>query len=653
MKRISILVGVFAIAVGASAQRIPAQYPSALSPVTDAELNCSRSATMPASPASSRGGGAFFVEDFSNGLAGSNGVGPMSTEDSGGNTIWMMANANSPGGEFSTNIAALASPTAANGWVVFDCDLFNTPVSNGVENVSGSLSTPELDCSGLGSVIVEYYQYFRYCCFPSSPLTLEVSTDGGSTWTVYPAQGSFFPSANTLSANPLYTTVDISCAAAGQSNVIIRWGYNMGAAAGYSHYFWGIDDIAIYENPAVNDLEMVQAVNGDVLLDWEYRVIPFEQRVSAADGGILAGAIFRNNGSADQANTTVTFEILDANDNVLSTTVSDPFLMQSFANTPECPSYLLDSLYIPTEFEPSAPGTYTLRATIDSDATDEDPDNNVITRTIVYTQCEYGHEDEANLNVEIRPRPADDPTTEFDPTGYGSFFTFPNTGSTAHGVTCVFGQNTDVGAEFSTVLFNTNGNLNDSGEIVASEEYQVTQGQLSDEYEYFPFDGPYEIDNTEVYFAGILNETQSPLELTIAAEANSDSDNSTGIFERAGSGDYVWFGAQTWSPALRLILCELVNVDEINDELLTSFIISPNPAVDVARISYTLTSSAPVAYEVRDMQGRLVEFSNLGRMQPGANTLTLHVSNYAAGNYTVGLVVDGARMFARQLHVAR
>ncbi|MFN9800180.1 MAG: hypothetical protein ACK54P_09210, partial [Bacteroidota bacterium] len=154
MKRISILVGVFAIAVGASAQRIPAQYPSALSPVTDAELNCSRSATMPASPASSRGGGAFFVEDFSNGLAGSNGVGPMSTEDSGGNTIWMMANANSPGGEFSTNIAALASPTAANGWVVFDCDLFNTPVSNGVEDVSGSLSTPALDCSGLGSVIV-------------------------------------------------------------------------------------------------------------------------------------------------------------------------------------------------------------------------------------------------------------------------------------------------------------------------------------------------------------------------------------------------------------------------------------------------------------------------------------------------------------------
>ncbi|MFN8699786.1 MAG: T9SS type A sorting domain-containing protein [Flavobacteriales bacterium] len=652
MKRISILVGTFAIALGTSAQRIPATYPSALSPVTDVELGGSRSATVDVAPASERGS-VFFMEDFSNGLAGSNGFGPMTTEDSGGNTIWMMANSNSPGGEFSSTIAALGSPTAANGWVIFDCDLFNTPISDGVEDVTGSLSTPGLDCSELSSVIVEYYQYFRYCCFPTSPLTLEVSTDGGTNWTVYPAQGSFFPSANTLSANPLYTKVDISCAAAGQSNVIIRWGYNLAAAAGYSHYFWGLDDIAIYENPVANDLELVQTVNGDVFADWEFRVIPFEQRVLAADGGILAGAIYRNNGSSDQTNTTITFEVLDENDNVLSTTVSEAFTMESFANTPECPSYLLDSLYLPTGFEPAAAGTYRLRATIASDSEDENLENNSFIRTIVYTTCEYGHEDETNLDAEIRPRAAENPTSEFDPTGYGCFYTFPNAGSTAHGISVQFGGNTDAGAEFSTVLYLTNGNLNDSGEIVASEEYQITDGQLNDQYHYYPFDAPYEIDETQVYFAGILNENQSPTEVTVAAEANSDSDNSTGVYERAGSGDFVWFGSQTWSPAVRLIMCELVSVNEINDELLTSFVISPNPAADVARINYTLTGSVAVAYEVRDIQGRVVEFSNLGRMQPGANQINLNVSNYAAGNYTVSLVVDGARMFAKQLNVTR
>jgi len=78
-------------------------------------------------------------------------------------------------------------------------------------------------------------------------LLLCVSIDGGTNWTVFPANGSFNPSANSLSANPLNTRVDISCAAAGQSSVLVRWGYNTAAAAGYSHYFWGIDDIEIFD----------------------------------------------------------------------------------------------------------------------------------------------------------------------------------------------------------------------------------------------------------------------------------------------------------------------------------------------------------------------------------------------------------------------
>jgi hypothetical protein len=140
--------------------------------------------------------------------------------------------------------------------------------------------------------------------------------------------------------------------------------------------------------------------------------------------------------------------------------------------------------------------------------------------------------------------------------------------------------------------------------------------------------------------------------LTVTAQSNSDSDNSTAVYELGGSGDYVWFGSQSWSPAVRLIFCEQVGVEEnVNDELLTFFQISPNPAVNVTRINYELQTSAPVAYEVRDMTGRIIEFRNLGRMQPGRNTIELNVSGYATGNYSVGLVVDGARMFSKQLNV--
>ncbi len=49
----------------------------------------------------------------------------------------MVADANSPAGEFSNTIAGLNSNTAVNGWVVFDCDLFNTPIADGVSDVEG------------------------------------------------------------------------------------------------------------------------------------------------------------------------------------------------------------------------------------------------------------------------------------------------------------------------------------------------------------------------------------------------------------------------------------------------------------------------------------------------------------------------------------
>ena len=54
----------------------------------------------------------FFYEDFSNGLNGATAYGAWTTEDTGTSDIWMMADENSPGGEFSNAAQALASESA-------------------------------------------------------------------------------------------------------------------------------------------------------------------------------------------------------------------------------------------------------------------------------------------------------------------------------------------------------------------------------------------------------------------------------------------------------------------------------------------------------------------------------------------------------------
>ena len=67
---------------------------------------------------------------------------------------------------------------------------------------------------------------------------------------------TFIESANTASANALTTSVDISCVAAYAEDVQVRFSYLQAPETGdaYSHYYWGIDDVTISENPVNNDL---------------------------------------------------------------------------------------------------------------------------------------------------------------------------------------------------------------------------------------------------------------------------------------------------------------------------------------------------------------------------------------------------------------
>lgn len=626
-------------------------------------------------------GDAFFYEDFSNGFDGNNGWGAWTAEDSGGNQIWMSVDTNGegtyfdgtpatdedgnavipPAGEFSTNIGSLESTTADNGWVIFDCDYYNTPIADGVEDVEGSLTSPVMDLSGLNSVIVEWEQYFRYCCFSFSPVFLEVSNDGGASWITFPANGSFITSANTASANPLPTAVDVSCAAAGFSEVQIRFSYlqNPETGNGYSHYYWGIDDVAIVENPTVDDLEIIQIANGDIFNIWEYKSTPLEQARPEAGGGLVAGTIYRNAGSSDQTNVTVTIEILDDAENVLSTTEVGPLTINSSANAENCPQNLQDTLYTETGWEPSEIGTYILRQTITSaDATDETPEDNMMEMDIFYTDCEYGHADTTALDIELRPRESD-VAGLFDPTGYGSFFTNPNPGSTAYGITVRFGPNTavDVDLEFEARIYSL-----PIGTFLNDGDFESTYWEVdpsfvpfdmeSSEFVYLPFEDPVELlqEDEGSHFAGVITEFESEGELTVLGNANSDTDNSTGQYELSGGGDFIWFTGQTATPAIQLIYCAWTDIDELgakNGMLLSQNV--PNPVNGTTLIRYELAAAKDVVIEITDLQGRIIDAFDLGTLPSGPHTFEYDASKLSTGIYQYSLVANGVRMTKKMM----
>ncbi|MGB1671241.1 MAG: hypothetical protein ACPHCT_07190, partial [Flavobacteriales bacterium] len=206
MKHILTLAACILVAFQVSAQ-LATELPRK---ATEQELETSRllglEEIMRAEAKGLRGGGdstiIFFHEDFANGFAGNNGYGALTVEDTSPNgTIWQYVDASGdgyyqdatasgvqpPAGEFSTNIGALNSETADNGWMVFDCDYYNTPISSGVEDTEGYLNLPTLDMTELESVVITWDQYLRYCCYPFIPIFVEVSSDGGSTWTSFEA----------------------------------------------------------------------------------------------------------------------------------------------------------------------------------------------------------------------------------------------------------------------------------------------------------------------------------------------------------------------------------------------------------------------------------------------------------------------------------
>ena len=665
MKKIFTLTSAFAFALCAmSQQKVTvanqpqrAVYPRSASETEIAVALDKGRASLEAMANVNRGGG-VFSEDFSNGLAGQNGA--WTAQDSGGGTIWMMADANSPAGAYSDPAEALESTTAANGWVIFDCDLYQggeISANNPAEDVSGYLTSPEIDFTAMSSVILEFQQAFRYCCFDALPLFVEVTNDG-TNWVVFNAAPEFTGGANDASANPLVTTLDISGVAAGEGAVRIRFGWQANGNSTHSHYFWGIDDITTYENPVANDVEVSYVSNGDIFNDFEYRCIALEQAIPSADGGLTIGTIFQNIGTVSQV-ATVTVEVLDASQNVIAT-ATDNLTIPSNSEL-ENPGDPIDTLFVQTGWEPTVSGQYYARTTISYAGTDETPENNTMIRSFLVADGEYGQDDPALINGQMDPfTPATgDP---FSPVGYGNYLSMFNDGSIAGGVSIRFDNSTDDNCPIVIQLLkqNTDYNLTDA-DYIGYEEYIVQPsfvptGNSAQFPIYLPFEDVVDLEAGSRYFVCVQTDSETDEQLSVKAIAEDDVDFSTGIWAETTEGDFIWFfglgGTTDFSPAVRLILYEFIGTEE-ESKVIESFTVSPNPASTEARISFGLIAASYVAYEVRDMSGKLVEFANIGQFNQGTNSYALNVSDYAAGNYVVNLVLDGSKVISRQISVVK
>ncbi|MEO0310668.1 MAG: hypothetical protein RIQ89_325, partial [Bacteroidota bacterium] len=163
-----------------------------------------------------------FSEDFT---AGSQPSGW--TQDSAGQQPQAPWFFNDPGARAGTDV------TGANfdaNFMIFDSDFFGSGATQGA-----SITTPSINCSAISSVYIIMDESYR--SYPGQDHTLEVSADGGATWTT-------FISGNNTNGYPTATTVgiDISSVAANQANVQLR--FFLTATYGW---WWAIDNLKVQD----------------------------------------------------------------------------------------------------------------------------------------------------------------------------------------------------------------------------------------------------------------------------------------------------------------------------------------------------------------------------------------------------------------------
>jgi hypothetical protein len=177
----------------------------------------------------------FFTENFGTGSAG---VLPSG---------WTAAALTGPGTWHWTNVAstsaftmgAMASTTAANGWMIFDSDSLGTACSCAP---SGYLQSPAINCSAHTTVRLNFENYFRK--FNDSCSVWVSTSPSFSSYSVYPVTFNNSLGGNVSTANPSMVHLNISGAAASQPTVYIRFVYYGYTGGSYS---WMIDDMSLAE----------------------------------------------------------------------------------------------------------------------------------------------------------------------------------------------------------------------------------------------------------------------------------------------------------------------------------------------------------------------------------------------------------------------
>ena len=452
----------------------------------------------------------------------------------------------------------------------------------------------DLSAYGNTSLYLTFSEYYRNF---NDQTSVEVSVDGGTTWTTFEANPESEVPVNTNCVAGEVETVNITAAKGANpwtNQVRVRFHY-----VGAYDWFWGVDNVKIVE-AWDNDIKMntwFQATDTATTQGLDYYHLPASQ---VSFPGLTFGAKVKNNGGLNQAAVSL---IATATGGYNQT--GTPIAINATVT---------DSLSVTTPYIPTGIGTKTVNITTGITGTDSDLTNNQATFDMFVTQYEYSRDNNIPSGSIGQISSQDGGELKI-----GNLMEiFDNTALTAVKLRLATQAAGAVGTLFFAEIHKYNFTTQEWEYLAGTEEASVASTTAT--WVNLPIlDGP-------------LNVVSGDVLLVVAAHYGGTDEIRFGLAQNTFEGTVLGFTAtntvfQLTDPQavmIRLLDDPAASVAELSNEFGMS--VFPNPANEAINISLNKEVSATLS--LLDISGKVVRTQALNGISTSINTASLNSGVY-------------------------
>ncbi|MBL8010709.1 MAG: hypothetical protein JNJ64_08880 [Flavobacteriales bacterium] len=544
----------------------------------------------------------LWSEDFESGLGG------WTVNTQTGAVSWQLTSTGNTGGYTP---GPLQSTTGYPGgsWIVADSD------EQGTAGVAENTTITSPPITGLDTVpfmLLRFEQSFRQL---NNDITqVEVSSDGGTSWTVFPVNGDV-PGNQSTPGAPVSQTVVMNISAAlngGSGDIRLR--FHWLSFEGYT-YSWQVDDIALLTVEA-NDLRLISATYADWSPDepdfdgLPYTIYPIDELRE-----LKFKAVAINNGSQPQTNVRLKADIdgPGTNDVVL---YSAPITLSPGA---------VDSLYITGYTPVAALGAYLLQLSVVQDEPEALPDDNGKVMRFEVQVDRFARDEDAMQG---------DRNNGIDAYELGNWYHIRSSDRTLYAIEVALSARTDPGTLITASLYDEELEL-----LMGTEEHEVLAGELNlqgqHEFITLPLIAPMPLEEDKDYLVAVSHFGGS--EEVWTATSGISAPQSSLIFD-GGSGQWYYV---TVTPMVRMNFDPAASVIEGPAGPL-GLRAMPSLFDDRTTIRFDLPAATRVRWELRDAVGRIVRSGEEGLRPAGTHGIDLNGAGLAPGVHAF-TVIDGER----------